>query len=104
MDFEMKLGWGKNVPIPPQPIYVHPSQSHIIRPPKQSGLPFNCQIPYKQRKENLPFDGVGFYARSCSRCNFNVQLPYKIFCYHVVFCTFYFVFFCDFIFILSFTV
>ncbi|XP_066933290.1 U2 snRNP-associated SURP motif-containing protein-like isoform X1 [Clytia hemisphaerica] len=57
MDFEMKLGWGKNVPIPPQPIYVHPSQSHIVRPPKQSGLPFNCQLPYKQRKENLPFDG-----------------------------------------------
>ena len=55
----MKIGWGKAVPIPPQPIYVHPSQSHIIRPPKQSGLPLNCQMPYKLRKTNEPFDGVG---------------------------------------------
>lgn len=58
MDFEMKIGWGKAVPIPPQPIYVHPSQTHMVRPPKQSGLPFNCQLPYAQRKQNLPFDGV----------------------------------------------
>jgi len=59
MDYEMKIGWGKAVPIPPQPIYVHSSQSNVIRPPKQSGLPLNCQLPYKLRKDNVPFDGVG---------------------------------------------
>jgi len=57
MDFEMKIGWGKAVPIPPQPIYIHPSQARIVRPPKQSGLPFNCQISYKIRKSGDPFDG-----------------------------------------------
>jgi len=57
MDYEMKIGWGKAVPIPPQPIYVHPSQSQAVRPPKQSGLPFNCQLSYKARKTGLPFDG-----------------------------------------------
>lgn len=60
MDYEMKIGWGKAVPIPPQPIYIHPSQSQAIRPPKQSGLPFNCQLSYKARKSGLPFDGVGY--------------------------------------------
>lgn len=57
MDFEMKIGWGKAVPIPPQPIYIHPSQSQAVRPPKQSGLPFNCQLPYKLRKAGVQFDG-----------------------------------------------
>lgn len=58
MDFEMKIGWGKAVPIPPVPIYIHPSQSRAIKPPKQSGLPFNCQLPYKMRKAGTLFDGV----------------------------------------------
>ena len=58
MDYEMKIGWGRSVPIPPQPIYIHPSQSTAIKPPKPSGLPFNCQLPFKLKKENIPFEGV----------------------------------------------
>jgi len=57
MDYEMKIGWGKAVPTPPLPIYVHPSQSQALRPPKQSGLPFNCQLPYKIRKAGITFNG-----------------------------------------------
>ncbi|XP_047130391.1 U2 snRNP-associated SURP motif-containing protein isoform X1 [Hydra vulgaris] len=57
MDYEMKIGWGKCVPIPPMPIYIHPSHSTAVRPPKQSGLPFNCQLSYSLRKSGVEFDG-----------------------------------------------
>ena len=39
----MKLGWGKSVPIPPQPIYVPPEMQEQSVPPPPSGLPFNGQ-------------------------------------------------------------
>ena len=43
MDFEMKLGWGKAVPIPPHPIYIPPALAELTLPPPPSGLPFNAQ-------------------------------------------------------------
>ncbi|XP_023680212.1 U2 snRNP-associated SURP motif-containing protein isoform X1 [Paramormyrops kingsleyae] len=43
MNFEMKLGWGKGVPIPPHPIYIPPSMVEHALPPPPSGLPFNAQ-------------------------------------------------------------
>lgn len=43
MDFEMKLGWGKAVPIPPHPVYIPPALSELTLPPPPSGLPFNAQ-------------------------------------------------------------
>ncbi|XP_062235033.1 U2 snRNP-associated SURP motif-containing protein isoform X6 [Platichthys flesus] len=43
MNFEMKLGWGKGVPIPPHPIYIPPSMMEHTLPPPPSGLPFNAQ-------------------------------------------------------------
>uniref|UniRef100_A0A8C7N7K7 U2 snRNP-associated SURP domain containing n=1 Tax=Oncorhynchus kisutch TaxID=8019 RepID=A0A8C7N7K7_ONCKI len=43
MNFEMKLGWGKGVPIPPHPIYIPPSMVEHTLPPPPSGLPFNAQ-------------------------------------------------------------
>jgi len=43
MDFEMKLGWGKAVPIPPHPVYIPPALSELTMPPPPSGLPFNAQ-------------------------------------------------------------
>ncbi len=39
----MKLGWGKSVPIPVYPVYVPPPLLDLIKPPGQSGLPFNAQ-------------------------------------------------------------
>uniref|UniRef100_H2ZCT8 U2 snRNP-associated SURP motif-containing protein n=1 Tax=Ciona savignyi TaxID=51511 RepID=H2ZCT8_CIOSA len=42
-DYEMKLGWGKAVPIPPHPVYVPPALMERTLPPPPSGLPFNAQ-------------------------------------------------------------
>jgi len=41
MDFEIKLGWGKPVPIPPTPFYVHAATAAGKR--VKTGLPFNAQ-------------------------------------------------------------
>ncbi|KAL7060388.1 hypothetical protein AAHC03_09514 [Spirometra sp. Aus1] len=43
LGYEMKLGWGKNVPIPAYPVYIPPPLLELIKPPSQSGLPFNAQ-------------------------------------------------------------
>lgn len=43
MGYEMKLGWGKAVPIPPHPVYIPPKLLELTMPPPQSGLPFNAQ-------------------------------------------------------------
>ena len=45
----MKLGWGKGVPIPPQPIYIPPALIEVSKPPPPSGLPFNAQPRKKDR-------------------------------------------------------
>ncbi|XP_017489279.1 PREDICTED: U2 snRNP-associated SURP motif-containing protein-like, partial [Rhagoletis zephyria] len=44
LDFEMRLGWGKSVPIPATPIYVPPALRELTVPPPLSGLPFNAQL------------------------------------------------------------
>lgn len=49
MGYEMKLGWGKSVPILTHPIYIPPALMEFAMPPKPSGLPFNAQI-----QSNLP--------------------------------------------------
>lgn len=46
MDYEIQIGWGKAVRVPPQPVYVAPDkneeeESKTLDPP--SGLPFNAQ-------------------------------------------------------------
>uniref|UniRef100_A0A8C7HU68 Zgc:163098 n=1 Tax=Oncorhynchus kisutch TaxID=8019 RepID=A0A8C7HU68_ONCKI len=43
LGFEMKLGWGKAVRIPPQPLYTPIGVLKISTPPPPSGLPFNAQ-------------------------------------------------------------
>lgn len=50
--FEMKLGWGKAVPIPPHPIYIPPALVELTLPPPPSGLPFNCQ-PHKKDRDKV---------------------------------------------------
>lgn len=47
--YEMKLGWGKSVIIPPHPIYIPPVLLEIGQPPPPSGLPFNAQPALKDR-------------------------------------------------------
>lgn len=43
MGYEMKLGWGKSVPIMTHPIYIPPALVEYSMPPPLSGLPFNAQ-------------------------------------------------------------
>ncbi|TRY57372.1 hypothetical protein DNTS_024955 [Danionella cerebrum] len=43
MGYEMKLGWGKAVRIPPQPLYTPIGVLKTTAPPPPSGLPFNAQ-------------------------------------------------------------
>ncbi|KAL4635858.1 U2 snRNP-associated SURP motif-containing protein [Arapaima gigas] len=52
MNFEMKLGWGKGVPIPPHPIYIPPSMVEQALPPPPSGLPFNAQPRERLKNPN----------------------------------------------------
>lgn len=54
MNFEMKLGWGKGVPIPPHPIYIPPSMMEHTLPPPPSGLPFNGQPRERLKNPNAP--------------------------------------------------
>ncbi|KAI4885716.1 hypothetical protein NFI96_017801 [Prochilodus magdalenae] len=54
MNFEMKLGWGKGVPIPPHPIYIPPSMMEHTLPPPPSGLPFNAQPKERLKNPNVP--------------------------------------------------
>ncbi|KAL0272337.1 UNVERIFIED_CONTAM: hypothetical protein PYX00_005352 [Menopon gallinae] len=49
MQYEMKLGWGKTVPIPHHPIYIPPSFVELTMPPPPSGLPFNAQPARKDK-------------------------------------------------------
>ena len=51
MSYEMKLGWGEGVPIPPHPIYIPPEMQEDTTPPSPSGLPFNAQPDYKKKDD-----------------------------------------------------
>lgn len=53
MNYEMKLGWGKSVPIMTHPIYIPPILVAYTLPPPPSGLPFNAQ-PHPSDLENIP--------------------------------------------------
>lgn len=48
MGYEMKLGWGKAVPVLAHPIFVPPALAEYTMPPPPSGLPFNAQPFVKQ--------------------------------------------------------
>ncbi|KAJ8348194.1 hypothetical protein SKAU_G00267830 [Synaphobranchus kaupii] len=51
MGFEMKLGWGKAVRIPPQPLYTPIGVLKMSAPPPPSGLPFNAQPRERLRND-----------------------------------------------------
>ncbi|XP_037946449.1 U2 snRNP-associated SURP motif-containing protein [Teleopsis dalmanni] len=53
MGHEMRLGWGKSVPIMNQPIFIPPPLLELTMPPPPSGLPFNAQPPPSE-KQNVP--------------------------------------------------
>ena len=62
MDFEMKLGWGKCVVIPPHPIYIPPALSELTLPPPPSGLPFNAQPVHDSKVLRVTLAFCGCYA------------------------------------------
>ncbi|KAJ1111316.1 hypothetical protein NDU88_008652 [Pleurodeles waltl] len=53
-NFEMKLGWGKAIHIPPHPYYIPPSMMEHTLPPPPSGLPFNAQPRERLKNPNAP--------------------------------------------------
>lgn len=60
MNYEMKLGWGKAVPITSHPIYIPTALQQFARPPPNSGLPFNAQ-PLVEIEKVTSYDlGFGF--------------------------------------------
>ena len=63
MEFEMKLGWGKAVPIPPRPVYIPPSMAELSLPPPPSGLPFNAQPKSRGRKPFIAIPPPGITTR-----------------------------------------
>lgn len=71
MEYEVQVGWGKAVPLPPHPIYVAPDvqeeeKAKVPDPP--SGLPFNAQ----HRKKNK---GTGSGSKClCMHPQFNPPL------------------------------
>ncbi|VVC92624.1 unnamed protein product [Leptidea sinapis] len=63
MNYEMKLGWGKAVLIPPVPIYIPPALQRPCDPPPPSGLPFNAQPP-RHYRDKIPRIRPGEYYPS----------------------------------------
>lgn len=63
MNYEMKLGWGKAVVIPPVPIYIPPALQQPCKPPPPSGLPFNAQPP-RHLMHKIPRLRPGEYSPS----------------------------------------
>lgn len=69
MGYEMKLGWGKAVPIPPHPIYIPPEMQEANKPPPPSGLPFNAQPRNKtndqqsEQKDIYDMNGISQQVR-----------------------------------------
>ncbi|XP_074604810.1 U2 snRNP-associated SURP motif-containing protein isoform X2 [Brevipalpus obovatus] len=63
MGYEMKLGWGKAVPIPSHPIYIPPKLLELTLPPPPMGLPFNAQ-PDPQDIKRLPEKGKPYTEMS----------------------------------------
>ena len=60
MAYEVQIGWGKSVPLPPHPIYTPPDMeeekaSKVPDPP--SGLPFNAQARKKSSSSKYPPPG-----------------------------------------------
>ena len=58
MSYEMKLGWGKAVPVPPHPIYIPPALAELTQPPPPSGLPFNAQPHDRRHRRGRGFGNI----------------------------------------------
>ncbi|KAF0466800.1 Pub1p [Gigaspora margarita] len=71
LGYVMRVGWGKAVPIPPQPIYV---LNEGGRPPP-SGLPFNAQMVHTNNYANVPPPGSTTAVLKGPRLEVHVARP-----------------------------
>jgi U2-associated protein SR140 len=61
MGYQIQIGWGKAVALPPAPIYVSPDQleqENLKDPDPSSGLPFNAQVKTGMRKIDKDGDNL----------------------------------------------
>ncbi|KAK4336982.1 hypothetical protein RND71_044172 [Anisodus tanguticus] len=77
MGYDMKLGWGKTVPIPPHPVYIPPKLRELTMPPPPSGLPFNAQPDVKDL-DKLPPPGTMPLSVLANKENFKEILKNSI--------------------------
>uniref|UniRef100_T1GB04 U2 snRNP-associated SURP motif-containing protein n=1 Tax=Megaselia scalaris TaxID=36166 RepID=T1GB04_MEGSC len=59
--YEMRLGWGKSVPILNHPIYIPPALLELTMPPPPSNLPFNAQPINPEDIKALPETNYKIY-------------------------------------------
>ncbi|CAG8650007.1 17666_t:CDS:10, partial [Gigaspora rosea] len=78
LGYVMRVGWGKAVPIPPQPIYVIDPYPLVLneggRPPP-SGLPFNAQMVHTNNYANVPPPGSTTAVLKGPRLEVHVARP-----------------------------
>ncbi|XP_016980599.2 U2 snRNP-associated SURP motif-containing protein isoform X1 [Drosophila rhopaloa] len=83
MGYEMRLGWGKTVPIMNTPIFAPQALLEMTLPPPPSGLPFNAQpppseadvLPKKNYKEFNQEEDKENMERILAKCVVKVHIP-----------------------------
>ncbi|ALC40492.1 CG9346 [Drosophila busckii] len=83
MNYEMRLGWGKTVPIMNTPIFAPQALLELTLPPPPSGLPFNAQpppseantLPKTNYKEYETIEEKENMERVLSKCVVKVFIP-----------------------------
>lgn len=80
MQYEMKLGWGKSVPIPPYPIYIPPALMEITQPPPPSGLPFNAQ---PHRRDRHKVHEMNHLKSAINKLLNNVSKQFRFFLFNI---------------------
>ncbi|XP_039481026.1 U2 snRNP-associated SURP motif-containing protein [Drosophila santomea] len=83
MGYEMRLGWGKTVPIMNTPIFAPQALLEMTLPPPPSGLPFNSQpppseadvLPKKNYKEFNQEEDKENLERILAKCVVKVHIP-----------------------------
>ncbi|XP_033119834.1 U2 snRNP-associated SURP motif-containing protein-like [Anneissia japonica] len=75
MEYEMKLGWGKSVPIPPHPVFIPPQMLQLTLPPPPSGLPFNAQPKDKRNSSRTGQGGDDDLKKTLKDAVVKVVIP-----------------------------
>ena len=62
----LRLGWGKSIAIPPNPIYMPPKLAELVQPQPPTGLPFSCALstPSETKDARAQFEANPHSAES----------------------------------------